>query len=206
VTIKQVIENGFCVGCGACKVANNDSMNIKFVESGYYEAIITDEQKVVNEVCPFSSLSNSETKLGQDLYGGGDTIFDRRIGFYRNIYAGNVTDDTQRINSSSGGITSWLTEKLLENNEVDAIVHVGTDGDVFKYKVSRCINEIRKKSNKKSRYYPVTFHEIMSELKENDERIAFVGIPCFIKSIRLLQKEGFLNNIQFCISLLCGHM
>jgi len=206
VTIKQVIENGFCVGCGACKVANSDSVNIKFVESGYYEAKVIDEEKLVNEVCPFSSESNSETKLGQDLYGDSIKNFDRRIGFYRNIYAGNVTDDVQRLNSSSGGITSWLTEKLLETNEIDVIVHVGTDGDLFKYRVSRCVSDLRKKSNKKSRYYPVTFQEIMSQLKESDERIAFVGIPCFIKSIRLLQKEGFLNNIKFCISLLCGHM
>jgi coenzyme F420-reducing hydrogenase beta subunit len=206
MTIKQVVENGFCVGCGGCKVANPDSVNINFVESGYYEAKIIDEEKLVNEVCPFSSVSNSETKLGQDLYGDSNNNFDRRIGFYQNIYAGNVIDDTQRINSSSGGITSWLTEKLLENNEVDVIVHVGTEGDLFQYRVSRCVSELRKKSNKKSRYYPVTFQEVMSELKESDERIAFVGIPCFIKSIRLLQKEGFLNNVKFCISLLCGHM
>jgi coenzyme F420 hydrogenase subunit beta len=206
MTIKRVIENGFCVGCGGCKVANPDSVNIKFVESGYYEAEIIDEEKLVNEVCPFSSVSNSETKLGQYLYGDSNKNFDRRIGFYQNIYAGKVIDDAQRINSSSGGVTSWLTEKLLENNEVDVIVHVGTDGELFQYRVSRCISDLRKKSNKKSRYYPVTFQEVMDELKGSDERIAFVGIPCFIKSIRLLQKEGFLHNVKYCISLLCGHM
>ncbi|OUR82902.1 hypothetical protein A9Q82_05435 [Cycloclasticus sp. 46_120_T64] len=206
MTIKQVIENGFCVGCGACKIANSDSVNIKFVESGYYEATVVNEEKLVNEICPFSSDSDSETKLGKELYGGSVNNFDTRVGFYRNIYAGNVTDNTQRLNSSSGGITSWLTEKLLESNEVDAIVHVGVDGELFKYKVSRSVAELRMKSNKKSRYYPVSYQDVMTQLKESDEIIAFVGIPCFIKSIRLLQKEGFLNNIKFCISLLCGHM
>ncbi|HBR6506660.1 Coenzyme F420 hydrogenase/dehydrogenase, beta subunit C-terminal domain [Klebsiella quasipneumoniae] len=30
--------------------------------------------------------------------------------------------------------------------------------------------------------------------------------PCYIKTIRLLQREGKFSNIKFCISLLCGHM
>lgn len=206
MTIKKVIDNGFCVGCGACKVANAESVSIKLVDSGYYEASILDETKLVSEVCPFSTDSDSETILGRKLYSTVTKNFDERVGYYQNIYAGNVVDHIQRLNSSSGGITSWLTEKLLVSGEVDAVIHVGSDNGLFSYKVSRNVEELRSKSNKKSRYYPVTFEEVFNHLKDSNERVVFVGIPCFIKSIRLLQKEGNLKNIKYCISLVCGHM
>ncbi|CAH6784682.1 putative Coenzyme F420 hydrogenase [Vibrio chagasii] len=205
MTLKKVIDNGFCVGCGACKVASPDNIEIKFLDSGFYEAKVIKQESLLDKVCPFSELSDNETKIGKEIFGS-EELHDERVGYYRNIYAGYINDSIEREKSSSGGMTSWICEKLLLNNKVDAVVHVGFGDNMFSYKVSRTVSQLREPSSKKSRYYPVTYEKILTKLKESNERIVFVGIPCFIKSIRLLQNNGFLKNIEFCISLLCGHM
>ncbi|WP_372377726.1 Coenzyme F420 hydrogenase/dehydrogenase, beta subunit C-terminal domain [Vibrio natriegens] len=211
MTIKKVIDNGFCVGCGACKVSSPENITIKFLDSGFYEARqLNSEEKISEEqldkVCPFSDISDNETKISESLFDPQFHKFDERVGYYHSIYAGHINDPVEREKSSSGGMTSWICEKLLLDNKVDAVVHVASGEGMFSYKVSRTISELRDKASKKSRYYPVTYEKILTELKESNERIVFVGIPCFIKSIRLLQASGVLNNIEFCISLLCGHM
>lgn len=206
MSIEKVIKEGFCVGCGACKVSSADSVSIEFQEEGYYEANVKNKEALVSEVCPFSDDSINETELGAELYSSTNDNYDTKVGFYIGIYAGNVTDETQRLNASSGGLTSWITEQLLLTDQVDAVVHVGESDKLFGYQVSRSIEELRSKNRKKSRYYPVSYNDVLNELKDSKERIAFVGIPCFIKSIRLLQKSGTLKNIKYCISLLCGHM
>ncbi|MBC8924073.1 Coenzyme F420 hydrogenase/dehydrogenase, beta subunit C-terminal domain, partial [Escherichia coli] len=46
----------------------------------------------------------------------------------------------------------------------------------------------------------------INKINQSDKKYLFIGIPCFVKSIRLAQKEGMVQNIKFVISLLCGHM
>lgn len=206
MTIEKVIEEGFCVGCGACKVTSPGSVNIELQEEGYYKALIRNKDHLNSEVCPFSDDSIDETDLGAELYSSTNENYDPKVGFYSGVYAGNVKDDNQRLNASSGGLTSWITEQLLLNGKVDAVVHVGESGKLFGYQISRSIEELRSNDRKKSRYYPVSYSDVLKELKDSKIRIAFIGIPCFIKSIRLLQKSGTLKNVKYCISLLCGHM
>lgn len=206
MSIKEVISGGYCIGCGACQVSDPDSVKINFVEEGYYKAKINFATDLNSQVCPFSSDAKNETLLAESLYGNESLNYDERVGYFKSVYAGYVNDNYQRENSSSGGLTSWITEKLLLSREIDAVVHVGTSGSLFQYKVSRTVDEVREKNNKKSRYYPVTYSSIIDYLLSTNDRIVFIGIPCFIKSIRLLQDQGFLQNIKYTISLLCGHM
>ncbi|MBY7766018.1 Coenzyme F420 hydrogenase/dehydrogenase, beta subunit C-terminal domain [Vibrio fluvialis] len=207
MTIKNVIDNGYCVGCGGCKLHSPDNVTIKFEEDGFYQAkikrAITPD---LDSICPFSDHSVNETQLGNELYGDSSLKHDEKVGYYSNIYAGHVIKDQERINSSSGGLTSWICEKLLINDHIDAVVHVGVDGKKFNYRVSKTVDELRDKKNKKSRYYPVSFNSIEKYLNSTNDRVLVVGIPCYIKTIRLLQRQGKFHNIKYCVSLLCGHM
>lgn len=209
MSIKNVIDNGYCIGCGACNFIENDNIKISMMSSGFYQATIKNiNTEQIDKVCPFSDFSKNEDDLGQTLYSKNNLNFDDKVGYYNKIFAGHVKDTKSRILSSSGGLTSWLTEKLFIEDEIDAVIHVGLgiDKNIFEYKISRSIDDVRCKSNKKSRYYPVTYKDIIKTIKNSDDRFLFIGIPCFVKSIRLLQSEGYLNNIKYVASLLCGHM
>ncbi|MFT6985541.1 MAG: coenzyme F420 hydrogenase subunit beta [Psychromonas sp.] len=209
MTFKKVIENNFCVGCGACAAVPDVPVNIDVRENGFYQAKVAndlseDQINSVNKLCPFSSAAKNEDELGSHLFK--DKKHDDKIGFYDNLYAGYRNLKEDRLNSSSGGLTTWFAEKLLENDEIDSIIHVGQTDNIFEYKVSKAITELKDKANKKSRYYPVTYSHLTEYIVTTKDRLLFIGIPCIVKSIRLLQKEYDLTNIKYVVALLCGHM
>lgn len=206
MSILKVIENGYCVGCGACKLALNDSVELKIHDNGFYQAKIKENKNLnlANNICPFSDYSKNETVVGEKLFNG--KKYDKKIGYYDDIYIGNIHNYSERNSSSSGGMTTWFAKKLLQNNEIDAVIHVGPDKNMFDYIITDNIDDMGKKSNKKSRYYPVSFADLIREVNESSKKYLFIGIPCFVKAIRLAQQEGMVKNIKFAISLLCGHM
>lgn len=210
MSIEKVISNEFCVGCGTCKLALHDNANMKLNNLGFYNVEVKSETDLqsATKLCPFSNDAKNETKLGSELYKS-HLKYDERVGYFSNVYAGSIKDSSIKINSSSGGLTSWFIKKLLINNEVDAVIHVGqseSDSALFEYKISESVEDVDLKGNKKSRYYPVSLASIIEKVESSNKTFVFVGIPCFVKSIRLAQSEGYLKNIKFCISLLCGHM
>ncbi|WP_338883813.1 Coenzyme F420 hydrogenase/dehydrogenase, beta subunit C-terminal domain [Xenorhabdus sp. TH1] len=206
MTIQKVIENGYCVGCGACKLTLKESVELKIYDDGFYHAKIKENVNtdVANKVCPFSDDADNETEVGERLFFG--KKFDERIGYYDDVYVGYVKKLSDRNSSSSGGLTTWFAKKLLLNNEIDAVIHVGHDKNMFDYIITDKISELDIKTNKKSRYYPVSFSGLINEINKSNKRYLFIGVPCFVKSIRLAQQEGMLKNVKFAISLLCGHM
>lgn len=187
----------------------NDKVSITMEEDGFYKAttsinINEDELKNSSSVCPFSPVSQNEDDLGKKLFS--DKKHDERIGFFNKVYTGHVVNIDDRLSSSSGGLTTWFAEKLLVDGEVDAVIHVGQTDSMFGYVVSKTVEELRKTSNKKSRYYPVTFEKLLDYIKNTQDKILFIGVPCFVKAIRLVQKNLDLHNIKFVFSLVCGHM
>lgn len=207
MSIKKVIENGYCVGCGACKLELQESVSINLCDNGFYQAKLkagVDPSSIADKICPFSSSYLNETELGEKIYG--DKQYEPKIGYYNQVYAGHVINHYNRNTSSSGGLTTWFAKKLLENKVVDGIVHVGQTKSMFGYIISYNIDELEDKKNKKSRYYPVSFSDLIAEINNNGKNYLFIGIPCFVKSIRLAQEQGFVKNITYVFSLLCGHM
>ena len=50
--------------------------------------------------------------------------------------------------------------------------------------------------------------EVLSYVREHDGKYLFIGIPCFVKAIRLLRRQDEVLNkrIRYCIGLVCGHL
>ncbi|WP_413506105.1 Coenzyme F420 hydrogenase/dehydrogenase, beta subunit C-terminal domain [Photobacterium phosphoreum] len=209
MTIKNVIKHDFCNGCGGCKLYSSSSVNIEFKETGFFKANINPSQiidKKISSVCPFSDDSVNETILAKSLFEHSTDNYDEKVGFYSGIYTGNIKDQDSRLSSSSGGLTTFIAKKLLEIGEVDAVIHVGFKSNKFEYAISKTSTELDSELKKKSRYYPVTLDSICEYIEKTNDKVVIIGIPCFIKSIRLLQHQGKYLNIKYCISLLCGHM
>ena len=212
--LERVVGGGYCVGCGSCTLGVAGSeIEIAFDEIGRYQARLTGPgdgaPDRVSAVCPFSGSSRNEDEIGAELYGAFGTA-DSRLGFYLESWAGYVASDDFRTRSSSGGMTSWLLCELLQTGLVDAVVHVkpcaDTSGKLFSYQISRSTQEIC--DGAKSRYYPVEMSGVLREIRERPGRYAFVGLPCFVKAVRLLCSADAVlaGRILFCVSLFCGHL
>jgi coenzyme F420 hydrogenase subunit beta len=210
----SVINHGYCVGCGVCAAQLQNRIQMVETQYGTFEPVILDDldaQDLLKAtlVCPFSDLALNENILANELYG--NAITHDHIGRYVSTYACRVTESEYRLNGSSGGMGTWLLDSLLRGKYVDGVVHVVRDTEssnnlLYKYKVSRSVKDIHEGS--KSKYYPVRLDEVIKEVLDKPGRYAFIGVPCFIKAIRLFAKHNplFNKSVRFCIGLVCGHL
>ena len=210
-----VVDGGYCSGCGACAAVTESPLTMALDEYGRLQPIkpqaVTEDNAKVLEVCPFSDRSLNEDQLGKELFGADCSQHDR-IGYHLATYAGYVTEAGFRDRGSSGGMGTWLLNELFNQDLIDRVIHVkqhqpdGQDPSLFKFEISDSVAQIQRGA--KSRYYPVEISEVIKLVKEQPGRYAIVGVPCFIKSIRLLAKQDpvISDRLRFCIGLVCGHL
>ncbi|PIR54033.1 coenzyme F420 hydrogenase [Candidatus Peregrinibacteria bacterium CG10_big_fil_rev_8_21_14_0_10_42_8] len=213
--LQNVVAGGYCIGCGVCAARENSSLRIVLDNDGKLQAcakkIHSGDTVNVCAICPFSGESPDETVLGGNL-SSYNTEYNHYIGYYQNLYAGHVERNSERINSASGGLVTWLLVTLLQKGMIDGVVHVrpckptASNPLVLQYRISRTEEEIR--SGAGSHYYPIEMSSVLKEIRENEGRYAVVGIPKFITAVRLLMKEEpiFKQRIAYCIGIIAGHM
>jgi len=219
-----VIKNGFCIGCGVCSALAPDRYITEMDEYGLYKShsidsidsiqnkIILKNKKIEELACPFSENAANETQLAD--YFLGDAPHNHEIvGRYTNLYAGWVGDQSIRDKASSGGIARWIGLKLKEKGLVDGVIQVCSNevtaesgGALFEYRVCETKDEIIRAAT--SAYYPVTLDKVLKQIKGSNKKYLFVGLPCFVKSIRLmaLQNAEEISSIAYTLSIFCGHL
>lgn len=191
-------------------------VHISLNEKGEYEEYIhidenTELGQNIENVSPCLNNKQNETVISEKLYSKiKDIKYDHRIGYYQNLYIGHVSEGEYRKNASSGGMGTWIFKELLENKIIDGVIHVKKNKDVeseilFTYEISRTIEEVQ--SGAKTKYYPVELSKVLEVVKNNPGRYAIVGIPSFIKAIRLLSMiDPIINErIILTVGLICGH-
>ena len=208
--IEQVIERGMCVGCGACGVRSSGAVPVTIGRHGVYQASLAGVEPtvvpVVSRVCPFSDDAKNEDELGQERFPHLPT--DPRLGRYLDVFAGRRTSEQELVGSSSGGLTSLMLEELLREGLVDGVLHVGrTSGDqLFDYRISTSPDEIEE--SRKSAYTATTLADVVAAIRGDGRSYAVVGIPCFIKALRLLAGEmpELAEQFRVYVGLVCGHL
>lgn len=207
----QARQRSFCSGCGACAVVDK-AFHIRENANGCYQAEYdgsSPDLSMATHVCPFVSSLN-EDDLGTKLFGSFDGIkHDCHIGYYLNAYVGYVKSGDYRAKGSSGGFISWLSTTMLAEGDIDYVIHVrngGENGEMYSYQISSTAEEIQ--SGAKSKYYPIRLDEVLDYVRSHDGRYLFIGIPCFVKAVRLLCNENHVlaERIPYCIGLVCGHL
>lgn len=213
-----VIANGYCVGCGACAVPEQSPFKIVMDDYGQYQSTLKDAnvfattQNDYEKLCPFGSGAPNEDEIAKQHFS--ETCeHNNQVGYYNGVFAGHVTEGEFRKQGSSGGMGTWVLNELLAKGLVDYVVHVKSetsDEDLnnipFKFQVSESLEETQQGG--KSRYYPIELSEVLKIVRRQPGRYAVVGLPCFIKSIRLLQAQDpiLAERIQYCVGLVCGHL
>ncbi|MCE5278147.1 MAG: Coenzyme F420 hydrogenase/dehydrogenase, beta subunit C-terminal domain [Planctomycetaceae bacterium] len=211
------VEAHACVGCGLCAGMFPEHWQIGCDAFGSYAARASGKDAPSQArnlqglaVCPFGDQGEDEDTIARRLFGSVPGIQHRReTGYFIRSFAGAVADEAQRAASTSGGIITWLVQDLLKSKAVDAAVCVGpgpSPDRLFEYKIIRTAEEIEQ--CRKSRYYPVELSQVIPRIRSGSERVVFVGLPCFVKAIRLAcLADPILNKrIAYTIGLFCGHL
>jgi coenzyme F420 hydrogenase subunit beta len=209
--IEETIDRDICIGCGACSAATGGAVKVTLGPTRMYKADITgasaEAVRTASRVCPFSDESPNEDELGAP-HGDDGMHRNQWLGQYTRTFAGRVADDDYVMGSSSGGLTSWLLRKLLEQGHADATISVGRPiterMSLFEYSVMEPEDLV---GQRKSQYYAASMAEVLGLIAESDRRYVLVGVPCFIRAARALCRERpeFRDRLPIFVALVCGH-
>ena len=208
-SLDKVVKNGYCIGCGGCNsLKSGRPLEMK---NGLYipELSLLEKESLhlADKICPFTDNSDNEDKISHSVFDAKSLKKDEYLGYWHSAYAGYSTE--MRKYGASGGIITWILSKMLNDNLVDYIITVGEVSENhprFGYKIVGDPAELKNMGG--SAYYPVSFDQVINEVRNREGRFAFVGIPCFNKSLRLLRKEDPIldSKILYQVGLVCGHL
>lgn len=213
LVITNVVASDLCIGCGVCVAAcPSQALDVSWNETGFLTAQVTanacEGDGACIKVCPFNPTPEAkfenEDKLS-DLYLHEANHSHRKIGRYIGLYAGY--SKKHRVNSSSGGIATYIYERLFDSGLIDHVVTVGestAENTHFEYRIVS--NKTDLLSTAKTKYYPVTLAKAVKQIKNLDGKVAISGVACFIKAIRLAQAHDLIlkSKITFLTGIICG--
>lgn len=215
MNILDTAAKDFCIGCGLCVSCcpskhlslSHNSLNI--LELSHTEKLCLEKCNLCMAICPFSNDAPNEDILSTKLFSNTNNIkHHKMVGYYLNSYVGFSPKNEQRLNSASGGITSYLLEHLLNTKEIDAaiIVKKNVGNPLYSFTTCRDPQEIDK--NARSAYYTISINEALDQIL-NDKTISQVAItttPCMAKALRnaCLKKPKLQRKIKFIIGIVCG--
>ncbi|RAV30995.1 Coenzyme F420 hydrogenase/dehydrogenase, beta subunit C-terminal domain [Sinomicrobium soli] len=205
-TIKDVVDNQLCTGCGLCVSESDGIRSMKWNEDGF---LVPDIINVINDnsikVCPFNPAPDEdvrdEDRLSKLFLSDSDKK-DFKIGRYIGTYVG--FSEQHRTSSSSGGIATYIFEQLLKNNHAQHLFIVKEVNGTYEYQLFSDFRQINKIS--KTRYLPVTLEKLFEIIDKLDGKIGVSGVACFIKAIRLKQHyyPELKEKIAFLVGIICG--
>ena len=211
-TIREVVENELCTGCGTCvALCPKEAIELIINEKKGIYLPKSNEEKCDNcgtcyNVCPGHSVDFKQLNL--KIFGKEPK--DILIGNYLNCYIGHATDYDIRYNSASGGLITQLLIFALEEGIINGalVTRMKKDKPLEPEPfIARTKEEIIEAS--KSKYCPVPANIALKEIldSEEGERFAVVGLPCHIHGVRKAEQinKKLKEKIVLHLGIFCNH-
>ena len=215
--IKEVHEKGICQECGGCVsfCSSVDYNVINFIE-GYSHPVYTQKDKCLEcgicyYICPQTHILDED--LNQTYkFSEYNTM---PIGYFESINSCQATDDEFLKHGTDGGVVNSIINYLLEKKIIDGAIVSKTKAPFsreamlaenradlitasgVKLDISSQLDEIQKFS---------TYTRTIPKLNRYKfKKLAIVGTPCQIYTIRCMQSLGVMpsENIEICLGLFC---
>ncbi len=204
-------KNDLCIGCGICVASCPfNAITMKICNENYKRPII-DEKKcthcgICSQICPHTfEKVISEAKKVAKCKDYNDFGIDNAEGYY----LVNLKNKEKRLASVSGGACTYITEYLLENKLIEAVVHAemieGKTGEQhYQARLTTTLEPLR--GEKRIVYGAISFDEVLREIEKNMySKILVIGVPCVVRGARnFLEQKKYINKI-YTIALACSH-
>jgi len=198
--LQDVIDNDWCIGCGACSHAEPDiNVTLDPVKLMYQPDRPGGERAA--SVCP---------GVGVDYEGLQRWLFPSSeptaYGVVEKVVLAQSTNEERNLAASSGGLIKELMRHYLALDEVDGIISLSQiKGLEFGQRIITEIDQVDQLPG--SIYHNLSQPETLTLLRENEGRYVVVAIPCQLEGIYsyIQQYEPELKHkIHSTIGLLCG--
>jgi len=207
--IKKVASSELCNRCGSCVGLSEGKIVFGNREKKYLPVIKGDIDNVLaDRIWNACSGKEFDFPVYREHFYPETPHFHEYTGPYQDIFIGYALDNEVRKNAASGGIISAILIYLLEKGKIDGIVTLRMSeskpwlSEAFIAKTKEEVIEAAQ-----SKYTISSVNEILPEIESFNGKLAFVGIPPQVQSIRKLQKvnDPSVKNIEYLFGPFYGN-
>lgn len=204
-TIKDVVNSGLCISCGACAAMSPEKIAFTERHGMLLPKVNSKNNDRLIRYCPGGGYEI--VKLGRELYGDA-TNHDIELGHYRIFCAARSLDKEIAVNASSGGVITAILLYLLETNRIQGAVVTkftyGSSGPKTLTYIATNKKELLESQG--SKYCPVVALESLHAVRTFPGKVAWVGTPCQIAGLRMIQADDreLKEKIAFTVANFCG--
>lgn len=203
------MKSHLCNRCGSC-VGLSDGAIVFKNKTGSYQPKITGtiDDKLADKLWLACAGKDFSFPFYNKAIYGDNVTFHEYTGVYKNIYIGHANDEIVRRNSASGGIISQILIWLLEKKKIDGAVVLGMSKKepwLTEPFIATTKEEILEAAQ--SKYIISSVNEILPDMENFKGKLAYVGLPGQIQSIRKLQvaKDPSVQNIKYILGPFYGN-
>ena len=202
-------KHKLCCSCGFCAdVCPKHAISI-VNKNGIFCPIVNKELcnncGICFDLC--SGKGNDWFKQSLDLNEDIKKSYINNVGLYRKSFISHSTDYETRFHCASGGTVSSILIYLLDNKIIEgAVVTQFKINNPLEVETIIATTKEEILNAKSSKYCPVHMDGIITKLKSFNGRIAFVGLPCHIQTLRRIENKfsWLKEKIVLYIGLLCS--
>ena len=206
--VESIVDNNLCIGCGYCTALANTTTYLN--DEGF---LVPDQrtdfnltqraQNLVQQSCP-GVVGNTVVSKGLETNGGTD---DYMWGRYHKVVTAWSTDDEIRHNGSSGGALTGLAKWLISSGRVNSVLitHYNSQKPIETSSgISENTEEIFDAAG--SKYCPSSPLSALAKLAEHPGKLAVIGRPCDIATLRRAISAGdpITKNVEVLLSFFCA--
>jgi coenzyme F420 hydrogenase subunit beta len=208
-SLQRVIDHNLCNRCGTCVGLSGGKIHFSD-KTGSYRPVLDKslQEDIASEIYGYCSGKGFDFPAFRKTIYGPDARNHVFIGPYKKIYIGYANDEKVRKNAASGGILSAILLWLLEQGRIEGVVTLGMSDEepwLTKPLIATTPEEILMAAQ--SKYIISSTNELLPEIGEFKGRLAYVGLPGQVQSIRLLQSKGhpLVKNIKYIFGPFYGN-
>jgi coenzyme F420 hydrogenase subunit beta len=206
--LKHVIDSGLCTRCGACVGLSGGKMRFRDKTGEYLPEIVSEiDDELATRMWKACSGQEVDFKALDEFSFNGKGQHHHYIGSYRELYVGFSKDEHIRRIAGSAGVISTILVYLLETKKIDGAIVLGMSKEepwMNRSYIATTKDEILAAAQ--SKYTISSVNELLGDAEKFQGKLAFVGLPCQVHSIRKLQQQNdpSVKNIEFIIAPFCG--
>ena len=192
ITLDEVVKNGLCMSCGACASFKKGQINLQEnSKTGMYEPELKSIDVKAIRVCPGKGYDIAN--LSSKLFTGNEREHSYELGSYIGLGVGHTLSERIMEKASSGGLMTALAIYLLNSKKVQGIVvtksipGISGKGPRTETFIAKSMSELI--ISQGSKYCPVPALDIGDIVSDFNGDLAFIGTPCQIAGLRLLQES-----------------
>jgi coenzyme F420 hydrogenase subunit beta len=207
-TIKDVVEWGLCIGCGACySYCYRGAVSLVKIESVGIRAKI--DLKKCGECCECLRFcpGYGVNSLDCDRQLDKPPIFHPLVGPTASLSEGYASDSEVRYHASSGGALTALALYCLQVEKAAFVLHTGMDsGAPWENETVRSFNREDLIARTGSRYTPSSPCDSLRLIEQSDRPCVFIGRPCDAAAVQQMRKlrPNLDNKLRLVLTFFCA--